>query len=182
MKVNFNKVNLREAWLKKPILAGRYEPWLIDRGSLTLKLQQRHSNFLVQPVHMQYTKPLNDEKKLLHLKNDQRALVRKVVLISHSQPVVFAHSVLPRSSLRGEWCGLSHLGNQSLGASLFANPKVKRTPLTFKKLSHSHPLFLEAVKHIAYVPSFLWARRSVFSLHCANILVTEIFLPCIVEK
>lgn len=182
MKPNFKKTNTKDSWLKTPVLVGGYQSWLTDSGSLTLKLQARHSSFFVQPISMRYTKPSTDELRLLDLKSEQEALVRKVVLVSNNQPLIFAHSVLPRSSLRGEWCGLSHLGNQSLGATLFANPKVKRTPLTFKKLSRSHPLFLEAAKYSALAPAFLWARRSVFSLHCARILVTEVFLPSIVEK
>jgi chorismate lyase len=177
VKINFNRQDAKETWLKKPISAGDFQRWLTDRGSLTLRLQQRHLNFLVQPVDMRYAKPFTDEKKLLGSKNAQKALIRKVVLVSNHQPVVFAHSVLPRSSLRGAWHGLSHLGARPLGAALFANPKVKRTPLVFKKLSCRHPLYLEAIKYMIDPPSFLWARRSIFSLKYAKILVTEVFLP-----
>ena len=94
-----------------------------------------------------------------------------------NQPVVFAHSVLPRTSLRGAWNGLGRLGNQLLGATLFANPKVKRTPLSYKKLTPNHALYKHAAQHLTQKPSYLWARRSIFSLNCANIMVTEVFLP-----
>ena len=99
-----------------------------------------------------------------------------------NQPVVFAHSVLPRASLRGVWNGLGRLGNKPLGATLFANPKVKRTSLSFKKLTSNHVLYQHATRHLmqnpsANIPSYLWARRSIFSLNCANIMVTEVFLP-----
>lgn len=172
----------KQEWMKKPILAGAYRHWLIDDGSLTLKLQQRHPNFLVKPISVGYTKPMQDERVLLHLKTAERALVREVVLISNGQPVVFAHSVISRDSLYGEWLGFTQLGNRSLGAALFANPKVKRTTLSYKKLSKQHALYKQAVKQLIKHPQFLWARRSIFSLHCANILVTEIFLPTILEK
>lgn len=172
----------QQQWLKKPLLAGSYQHWLIDNGSLTLRLQKRHPRFLVKPLSILYTKPAADERFLLNLKTGQKALVREVLLLSNSQPVVFAHSVLSMDSLYGEWLGFSRLGSQSLGAALFANPKVKRTPLSYKKLSKRHVLYKQAAKQIKYVPSFLWARRSVFSLHCANILVTEVFLPTILEK
>lgn len=182
MQMNFKPVEKKQQWQKRPVLARGYQHWLIDNGSLTLRLQQRHSSFLVKPVSMHYTNPLQDESALLNLKSGQNALVREVVLMSNHQPVVFAHSVLSRDSLNGEWLGFSRLGNKSLGAALFASPKVKRTPLSFKKLSQRHMLYQQAVKHIEGTPSFLWARRSVFSLHCAKILVTEIFLPAILEK
>jgi chorismate--pyruvate lyase len=127
-------------------------------------------------------RPFYDEAKILNIKTYQAALIREVVLEGDGKPVVFAHSVLPRFSLRGAWSGLSHLGNKPLGAALFANPKVKRTPLTFKKLSRYHPLFQRATKHLVLQPEFLWARRSIFSLDCAKILVTEIFLPQLLIK
>jgi chorismate--pyruvate lyase len=95
--------------------------------------------------------------------------------------VVFAHSVLPRSSLRGAWHNLGRLGAKPLGAVLFANPEVTRTPLAFRKLLPHHALYTRAVEHLAERPACLWARRSVFMLNNAPILVTEVFLPGVLE-
>lgn len=156
-----------------------YRPWLIERGSLTQKLQQRYADFAVQPVFTGYQKAVLDEQKSLHLTSHHRALVREVLLFGNHQAVVFAHSVLPRHSIRGAWHRLGKLGNQSLGATLFANQQVKRTPLSYKKLSARHPLYQRAVQHVAVKPPYVWARRSTFSLKRAQILVTEIFLPTI---
>lgn len=91
--------------------------------------------------------------------------------------MVFAHSVLPLSGLRGPWQGLSALGNKPLGAALFANPLVKRTPLAFKKLGARDELYMRACRILALKPPHLWARRSIFSLQGCPILVTEVFLP-----
>jgi chorismate lyase len=182
-----HNINRRNVWLKKPILAHGYQKWLIDNDSLTLRLQQHYTNFSVKPVRLQYAKPLSDEATLLSLTSQQVALIREVQLMGNNQAMVFAHSVLPRMSMRGAWRGLNHLGNKPLGAMLFANPKVKRTPLEFKKLSQQHLLYKETVRYLSYSPTCLWARRSIFSLttvneKCANILVTEIFLPQILVK
>jgi chorismate--pyruvate lyase len=97
--------------------------------------------------------------------------------MGNNQPVVFAHSVLPRASLRGAWNGLGRLGNKPLGATLFANQVVKRTPLEYKKLPKHHPISIRVAAHMQTSPKALWARRSIFSLNCARILVTEVFLP-----
>ncbi|MES2502547.1 MAG: chorismate lyase [Pseudomonadota bacterium] len=165
------------AWLINPILAGRLKPWLIDKGSLTLRLQKRYPAFGVNPVSVHYAKPILDEALRLGLPSYKTALIREVLLIGNNKSVVFAHSVLPRASLRGAWNGLGRLGNKPLGAALFANPQVKRAPLRFKKLSPHHVLYQHAVQHLSTKPAYLWARRSVFSLNCATILVTEVFLP-----
>lgn len=164
-------------WLNRPILSGQLKPWLIDHGSLTLSLQQRYSDFKVRPVAMVFAKPIVDEAALLHVPARKIALIREVLLFGGGQPVVFAHSVLPRASLRGSWSALGRLGNKPLGTALFTNPKVKRAPLSYKKLSPHQVLYQKAVQHLTDKPACLWARRSVFRLNCATILVTEVFLP-----
>lgn len=158
-------------------MSGHYQRWLIDDGSLTLRLQQCYANFSVQPLVVEYAKPFFDETSILKLAPRNSALIREVLLVGNGSTVVFAHSVLPRQSLRGQWLGLSRLGNRPLGAMLFANSQVKRTPLSYKKLSRQHLLYQRATKGLMDKPAYLWARRSVFSLNCANILVTEVFLP-----
>ncbi len=181
MKILINSNYQKARWLIKPLLSSNLRPWLVDNGSLTARLQQRYTNFSVEPVSLKFAKPIQDEAALLHLPANKAALIREVLLIGNNQPVVFAHSILPRASLRGAWNGLGRLGNKPLGAILFANPKVKRTPLCYKKLSPNHVLYQRAIKHLSQKPIYLWARRSLFSLNCANILVTEIFLPNLLE-
>ena len=177
MKIHQNHSQSCQHWLKKPILARVLQSWLIDNGSLTARLQLHYSHFAVKPVAVKYAKPIANESALLHLPAYKTTLIREVLLMGNNQPVVFAHSVLPRASLRGSWNGLGRLGNKPLGATLFANQKVKRMPLSYKKLSPHHKLFQRATAHLSIKPTYLWARRSIFSLNCAKILVTEIFLP-----
>ena len=176
VKIQHKRSDPRQQWLKKPILCGAYRKWLIDNGSLTARLKARYTDFAVQPVLLKNVKSFTDEAALLGLKASQNALIREVMLIGNKQPVVFAHSVLPHASLRGAWKRFGKLGNKPLGAALFANPKVKRTPLEYKKLSRHHPISMGLAEHMQASPQALWARRSVFSLNCAKILVTEVFL------
>lgn len=158
------------------MLSGAYRKWLIDNGSLTARLRLRYKDFTVRPVLLKNTKSLVDEYALLGLKANQHALIREVILMGNNQPVVFAHSVLPRTSLQGAWNGLGRLGNKPLGATLFANPKVKRTTLEYKKLSTYSSISIRVAEHMQTSPKQLWARRSIFILNCAKILVTEVFL------
>lgn len=167
---------LPSKWLKKPIAAKSFQPWLVDSGSLTARLKIHYRNFAVMPVTVKYAKANKDEATLLRLPAHKIALIRDVLLMGNNQPVVFAHSVLPRASLHGAWRGLGKLGNKPLGATLFANPKVRRTPLEYKKLPRHHPISMRVAKHLNISPKELWARRSMFQLNCAKILVTEVFL------
>lgn len=175
--------------------SGAFRYYLIDKGSLTHRLQLKSQQFSVRQVRLSQAKALQDEASLLCIKQQQHALLREVLLVCDGTAVVFAHSILPKQSLRGEWCALRSLGNKPLGATLFANPKVQRTPLTYKKLSSHHKLYKHMQQQgdvlsglLANQPfnQALWARRSIFSLNKINlghakILVTEVFLPSILN-
>lgn len=176
MKVSTRRLS-RSHWLAMPLNSGPYRKWLVDKGSLTRRLQNVSSNFAVHPVIAGRHKPLPDESEMLGLQPRQRTLIREVYLFCNHEPVVFAHSVLPYKSLRGAWARLGKLGSKPLGAMLFSNPGVSRTRLEFKKLSRQHPLHRRAVADLEIESGELWARRSVFFLKNSSILVTEIFLP-----
>ncbi|HSI23553.1 MAG TPA: chorismate lyase [Methylophilaceae bacterium] len=181
MKVRSSPFPFRAAWLPKPPASGAYRHWLVDDGSLTQRLRKHCRTFSVERVRQRWARPLPDEVLLLRMRSHEKALLREVSLCCDGVQVVFAHSVLPRSSLRGAWHNLGRLGAKPLGAVLFANPEVIRTPLAFRKLLPHHALYTRAVEHLAERPACLWARRSVFMLHNAPILVTEVFLPGVLE-
>lgn len=151
--------------------------WLRDRGSLTQRIKQRCSHFSVLSVCSGLARIVRDESALLGIAPQQLAYSREVFLYANDQPVVFAHSVLAREHLRGAWSAVRTLGNKPLGALLFAHPLVERKPLHYQALRNTHPLYQHAVKVLSYPPHRLWARRSLFYLHGAPLLVTEVFLP-----
>lgn len=68
-------------------------------------------------------------------------------------------------------------GNRPLGAALFADPRIRRYPLRSRKIGRHHDLHRRLRKCAPTAPEPLWARRSLFRLHNAPILVTEVFLP-----
>lgn len=152
---------------------------LTDRGSLTRRLQARHADFRVVPVARGLAQPFPDETRLLRMHSHTLAYVRDVLLIGDGQVRVFAHSVLPRSSLRGGWNGITRLGSRPLGEALFTNPRIRRLGLTIRRLDARHPLYRAAQRHTGITARKLWARRSVFCLSGRSLLVTEVFLPAI---
>lgn len=169
-------------WHPAPLsISPQTRNWLQNRGSLTRLIQLRCRNFRVEPVFQSLATAYEDELALLGLRPRELAHVREVYLYCGKTPVVFAHSVVARKSLRGAWYGLSNLGNKSLGTMLFTNPVIKRTPLRFKKLNLGHPLFHRACQSLQVAPISLWARRSLFTLHGQPIMVTEVFLPAILD-
>jgi chorismate--pyruvate lyase len=169
---------LQHGWLTHPFRAPRaLRGWLSDRGSLTRRLKARHADFRVSPVARGFAQPFLDEALALRLSPKAQAYVRDVLLMGGGHTRVFAHSVLPRASLRGGWCGITRLGTRPLGEALFTDPRVRRLGLTIRRLDARHPLYRAARRHTGFTVHHLWARRSVFCLNGRPLLVTEVFLP-----
>lgn len=181
MKILAHAYTARAHWLNTPIGSGAYRRWLIGRGSLTRQLQLHCANFKVRPVKHSRARAQIDEASLLAVSVRSRILLREVQLHCDDAPVVFAQSIMPLRSLRGDWRGLVNLGSRSLGSELFADPRVVRTPLEYRKLARHHVLYRRATEQLKSPPPALWARRSVFRLHAAAIMVTEIFLPQVLD-
>jgi chorismate lyase len=160
-----------------PGIEANYAPWLRDRGSLTQRIQQRCTHFGVHGVRSGLARIAPDESALLGIAPQQLAYSREVFLYADGQPVVFAHSAFAHAHLRSAWSAVRTLGNNPLGALLFAHPLVERKPLHYQALRNTHPLYQRAVKELKDPPHRLWARRSLFYLHDAPLLVTEVFLP-----
>lgn len=172
--------NSRQGWLAHPhSLQRSLRPWLIDRGSLTQRLKAHCATFRVVPLATGLARPNADEHAILGLMPGTRAYVREVLLLCDGVPVVFAHSVLPLTGLRGGWNGITQLGSRPLGEALFSDHRILRQPLAFCHLRPGHPLFRTIEQQHPLNVSELWARRSVFNLNRHPLLVTEIFLPAI---
>ena len=164
-----------------PGCAADLAPWLRDRGSLTQRIQQRCDDFAVRGVHSGLARIALDEAALLGIAPQHLAYSREVFLYADGVPVVFAHSACARQHLRGAWSAVSGLGSKPLGVLLFAHPLVERRPLHYKALRSGHPLYQRAAAVLSHPPDRLWARRSLFYLYGAPLLVTEVFLPEILE-
>jgi chorismate--pyruvate lyase len=160
-----------------PNIEAGYAPWLRNHGSLTRRIQQRCTQFNVRNVCDCLMAAAHDETALLGLPSRQRIYTREVFLLANNQPVVFAHSVVAPQHLRGAWQSLQHLGNRPLAALLFAHPLVQRAPLHYRTLKPNHPLYRRAIITLDTPPLKLFARRSLFTLYGAPLLVTEVFLP-----
>ena len=160
-----------------PDLPDAYAPWLHDHGSLTRRIQQHCAHFEVQPVRSGLARIAFDESCVLETPSRQLAYSRDVFLLADHRPVVFAHSACAPQDLRGAWLAMRGLGNRSLGSLLFTHPLVMRQPLHYLALRGTHPLYRRAAGVLNDPPDTLWARRSLFNLRGAPLLVTEIFLP-----
>ncbi|WP_028445263.1 chorismate--pyruvate lyase family protein [Chitinimonas koreensis] len=157
-------------------------PWLTHTGSLTARLIAHFPRFRVRLLRQRWGQPNRDELRALGLRRSERAVIREVVLMSGDTPLVFAHSVMPRRALFHGFGRLRRQGTRSLGATLFADPRIRRSRLAYRRVDKRHPLHPRAAVAVGALPPRLWARRSRFELGRSRILVTEVFLPAVTES
>ena len=157
----------------------RLRRWLLDRGSLTGRIQARCADFRLDVLSQRIARVRPDERAATGMRAGAQCLEREVSLNGGTQPFVFAHSVVAPRALKGPWHMLSGLGARPLGAALFADPRIRRHPLRFRQLNGRHALYVRAARLLDRRPSTLWARRSLFVLRGSPLLVTEVFLPAI---
>lgn len=180
----------RETWRPAPPRASvpaTLIPWLTDPDSLTSRIRARCTHFAVRLLHQRLGAARLDEAALLGLRPGERVWVREVLLFADGRPVVFGRSLLPRRNVRGAWNLFHGMGARPLGAALFADPAISRSPLSCRRFDGRDARYHRARSALARhdasasMPRGVWARRSLFSRHGRALLVSEFFLPQIFE-
>jgi len=156
--------------------------WLAHHGSLTQRVVARHGSMRVELLQQRMRTPNDDEYRALGRPSHRLAFVREVLLHASGGPVVLAHSIVARRDLAGAWRGVRTLGTRPLAAAIFADPTVARGRFEYARLDRRHPLWKRARRLLGGELPALWARRSLFRRRGRPIMVTEVFLPGLVER
>jgi len=155
--------------------------WLLETPSLTQGvIAACGGRFRVRVLAQEWTRPMPNECRRLGIRPSARALVRQVQLLCDDVPWVYARTVIPRATLRGRARRLAWLGSRSLGATLFADRAMRRSPLELARLTPRDSLHAR-IATLGVNDRVLWGRRSIFTLANKPLLVSEIFLPAIAE-
>lgn len=183
--------SLRQTQWQPHVLALNAPPslraWLLEAGSLTARLKAHSETFRVQCLHQQTARCLSDEASVIGMHRPGRVWEREVLLRCDNTPVVFAHTVVPMSATAADWPLFSALGERSLGTTLFGDPSVRRGVLEFARLREGHPLAQRAMaalerNRIARPQArILYARRCLYRRRQGTLLVTEVFLPSVLD-
>ena len=177
----------RARWLAHPDGTGApaaMRDWLTTPGSLTARLIAHSRHFRVQKLRQAGNVCLADEAGAIGLVRPQRVWEREVLLRCDGQPVVYGHTVVPMSASASDWPLFSALGERSLGTTLFYDPRVTRGALEFARLRPGHPLLARvhaALGRNEPARDTYFARRCVYRRRQGLLLVTEIFLPEVLD-
>ena len=177
----------RARWLARATATGASLPmqaWLASPGSLTARLVAHSATFRVQRLHQHAARCLADEAAALGLHRPTRVWEREVLLRCDGKPVVFAHTVVSPTSTAADWPLFSALGEKSLGSTLFYDPLVIRGALEFARIRAGHPLMQRAraaLQGDAGADGIYYARRCLYRRRQGWLLVTEVFLPAVLN-
>jgi chorismate--pyruvate lyase len=162
--------------------------WLATKGSLTARLVAASPTFRVRRLHQKVALCSLEEAAPIGLPRRERVWEREVLLCCDGVPVVFGHTVVPMSATASDWPLFSALGERSLGSTLFYDPLVTRGPLEFARLRGSHPLLARVRAALGNCvgaddlnEQIFHARRCVYRRHQGLLMVTEVFLPAVLN-
>ena len=128
--------------------------------------------FSVKRLYQGWEVPLYSERQLLALPPRQIALVREVALLLDNSAVVYARSIFPITSLNGSLAHLRRLQNKSLGAFLFKQAGMRRSPFELSHMPGNSDYLPEDLRQVE--PA--WGRRCRFEISGKRLMVSEVFL------
>ena len=157
------------------------QQFLFHKGSLTQLIQQCCSGlFSVEVIDESWLSAMADEAELLSLANNENTYIRKSLLKNDNDILVYARTIIPEQTLTGKNEKLMTLGDKPLGDVLFNDESTYRSEMRYARISTDCELHTEATKGLN-ITSMLWGRQSLLYLEEKPLLITEIFLPAILE-
>jgi len=154
----------------QPELPPAWRTWLVTEGSLTKRLvRASRGDFRIQILNQYWGPAWPSEQRALGLESRQHVLIREIAMVCQGQVWVVARSLIPPRTLAGPHRRLKSLGQTPLGRYLFRHRSLRRSPLQVAPLVTDNGTALS------------WGRRSVFYLAERPLLVSEFFLPAILE-
>ncbi|NOQ90746.1 MAG: chorismate lyase, partial [Gammaproteobacteria bacterium] len=114
-------------------------PWLFDTSSLTARMIELcGSDFSVRLISQQRQLLGREESAAMSLQNVHSALVRQVLLCCKDQPLVYARTVIPVTTIQGAQRRYANMGNRPLGAMLFSDRTMQREAVQVTVLPDGH--------------------------------------------
>ena len=171
----------KQRWYRRHQLFNQSIPpslssWLFDTSSLTARLVSLCGDgFSVRVLSQRYQKLDSAEASAMSSQHVHAALVREVVLCCKGQPLVYARTVIPVTTIRGAQRRYANMGNRPLGAMLFADRTMQREAVEVALLPAS------SANNYTKTNEPIWGRRSVFRVASKPLLVSEYFLPELLE-
>ncbi len=119
-----------------------------------------------------YPSPL--ERQMLNIEPRAYAHIREITMGTSDKQWLFARTVIPLATLRGNAKRLARMDKTPLGKILFGRTYATRKNMQLDLMTPDQP---SQVKFGIPQDFPLWRRRSIFELASGPMIISEIFLP-----
>lgn len=152
------------------------QSWTYETGSLTERLRSIYgNNVAVNVLFNHWQTPYLSERQLLNQPEHRYCLIREVLLHANGKPLIMARTIIPRDTIKIAQSNLSHLGNRPLGEIIFSYPKLQRLALNISLVSLN--TWSPPAVNLGQINQPMWGRRTVYAIAQRQMLVSEFFLP-----
>ena len=156
------------------------QSWTYEPGSLTQRLRNCYGNAVaVKILFHQWRAPFLTERRLLRLPEHGYNLTREVMLHANGKPLILARTIIPAKTIKVAHRNLSHLGTRPLGEVIFSYPKLERMEMDVTLINPA--AWSPSALNEAGINLPIWGRRTVYAIRHQQMLVSEFFLPDVLE-
>lgn len=156
------------------------QSWTYEPGSLTQRLRDYYGDAIgVKILLQQWNTPFLSERRLLKLHENKYSLIREVLLHAAGEPLILARTIIPAKTIKVAKSNLAHLGSRPLGEVIFSYPKLERIEMDVTLINP--PTWTLPAIAKAHIDQPIWGRRTVYAIAHRQMLVSEFFLPGVLE-
>ena len=156
------------------------QSWAYEPGSLTQRLRDYYGDAIAVKILLQrWSTPFLSERRLLNLPENKYSLTREVLLHADGKPLILARTIIPATTIKVAKSNLSHLGSRPLGEVIFSYPKLERIEMDVALIQQS--TWTQTARDEAHINQPVWGRRTVYAIAHKQMLVSEFFLPEVLE-
>lgn len=134
--------------------------WLLEQGPITKRIKSI-AEFRLELIQDELSDATDDE--ILFLKIDSEEIrIREVILFGNENPMVFARTIIPDTTIEKGLKELGKIGNKPLGDILFEKDIFSKEDIVFASFKDKESLF--------------WGRKIKYTVKDQPFSVMEVFL------
>ena len=134
--------------------------WLLEQGPITKRIKSI-AEFRLKLIQDELSDATDDE--ILFLKIDSEEIrIREVILFGNENPMVFARTIIPNTTIEKGLKELGKIGNKPLGDILFEKDIFSKEDIVFATFKDEESLF--------------WGRKIKYTVKDQPFSVMEVFL------
>ncbi len=148
----YNKIKLQ--------VSDEIKSWLLEKGPITKRIKSV-KNFRLELIQDEVSDVEKVEKDFLN-SHSRKIRVREVVLYGNSEPMVFARTIIPNTTIEKGFAELGTLGKSPLGDILFKKDIFTKENVSYASFEYKKKVF--------------WGRKTKYTVKNLPFSVMDVFL------